>query len=208
MVKLPWPPATLPSLRANDIRTLEEGLLVWRVYRAGGSHPVAWNGFRYHGPVATGRFDHHEPPAHVDPDRGILYAALDIMAAVAETFQDTRTVDRGREEPWLIGFALALDLRALDLTRLWPTRAGASQLIAAGRRDIAQAWSQRIYDAYPTIQAVLYRSSMAGGSRNLALYERAAPNLPLNPRFHAPLTHPGLELPLRRTAAELGYSLI
>lgn len=195
MVKLPRPPAALPPLRASDTRTLEEGLLIWRVNSAAGSHPAAWNEFRYHGPVPTGRFDHNKPPRHDDPDRGIVYGALDITGALSEAFQDTRTIDRSRHEPWLVGFELELDLVTLDLTRLWPTRAGASQTIATGRRDTAQAWSRSIYDAHPGVRALLYRSSMAGGSSNLALYERAADNLPFSRRFHAPLTHPGLALP-------------
>ena len=207
MPRLPRPPAALPALRASDTRRLGRGQLIWRIYRAAGSHPTAWNDFRYHGPVPTGRFDHQEPPRHDDPDRGILYAALDITGALAESFQDTRTIDRERHEPWLVGFELELELMVLDLTRLWPTRAGASQAIATGRRDVAREWSLRIYDAYAAVQALLYRSSMAGGSTNLAFYERATESLPFGPRFHAPLTHPGLALPLQRTAARLGYSL-
>lgn len=207
MAKLPQPPTTLPSLRPGDTRVLQEGLLVWRVYRAGGSRPVAWADFRYHGPVATGRFDHHEPPRHDDLVGGIAYAGSDVAGALAEAFQDTRTIDRNRREPWLVGFELELDLVALDLTGLWTTRAGASQAIASGRRDTAQAWSRKIYDTYADVHALLYPSAMAGGSFNLALYERAADHLPSSPRFHAPLTHPGLELPLRREADRLGYSL-
>jgi hypothetical protein len=157
--------------------------------------------------VATGRFDHQEPPPHNDLDRWILYAALDIAGALAEAFQDTRVIDRDRYEPWLAGFELELDLVTLDLSRLWPTRAGASQAIATGRRDRAQEWSRRIYDAYADVHALLYRSSMAGGSMNLAFYERAGDSLPFSPRFHAPLSHPGLGLPLQRQAARLGYSL-
>jgi hypothetical protein len=157
--------------------------------------------------VPTGRFDHHEPPRHDDPDRGILYTALDITGALSEAFRDTRTIDRSRHEPWLVGFELELDLVTLDLTRLWPTRAGASQAIASGRRDTAQAWSRAIYSSYPDVQALLYRSAMAGSSLNLAIYERGAGSLPFGPRFHAPLTHPGLVLPLQRFAARLGFSL-
>ena len=207
MPKLPRPPAALPPLRPSDTRALERGLLIWRIYRAAGSHSTAWNDFRYHGPVPTGRFDHQEPPPHDDPDRGILYAALDITGALAEAFQDTRTIDRDRHEPWLVGFELAVDLLALDLTRLWPTRVGANQAIATGRRHVAQESSRRIYHAYAGVQALRYRSSMAGGSINLAFYERATQCLPFGPRFHAPLTHPGLAIPLQRTAAHLGYSL-
>jgi hypothetical protein len=205
--KLPPPPPTLPRLRARDLRTLPTGSLLWRIYRAGGEHPATWGELRHYGPTATGRFDHQEPPPHDDPDRAILYAGLDAMAALAEAFQDTRTIDRRRREPWLAGFALSADLVALDLSRLWPTRAGASQAIATGRRVTAQAWSRAIYRAYPEVQALLYRSAMAGGFFNVALYERAANGVPSSPTIHIPLTHPGLALPLARAASKLGYGL-
>jgi hypothetical protein len=95
----------------------------------------------------------------------------------------------------------------LDTTRLWPTRAGASQAIATGRRPTAQAWSRLIYVSYPHIAGLLYRSSMSGGSLNVALYERAFPAIPPTPAIHLPLSHPGLGLPLARVASKLGYLL-
>ncbi len=205
--KLPPPPPSLPRLRPSDIRTLESGSLCWRVYRAGGVHPVHWNELRRYGPTATGRFDHQEPPPHEDPARAILYVAGDATAALAEAFQDTRTIDRRRREPWLVVFALIADVAALDLTRLWPTRVGASQAIATGRRVTAQAWSRAIYRAYPEVAALAYRSSMAGSSINLALYERAQASIASIPVIHLPLTHPGLALPLARAASKLGYGL-
>ena len=205
--KLPPPPPSLPRLRASDIRTLPAGSLCWRVYRAGGEHPGRWNELRHHGPTASGRFDHQEPPPHDDAARGIVYVARDATAALAEAFQDARTIDRRRQEPWLVGFELTADIAALDLTRLWPTRAGASQAIATGRRVTAQAWSRAIYRFYPEVAALAYRSSMAGSSINLALYDRAAAGIPANPVVHLPLTHPGLALPLARAASKLGYGL-
>jgi hypothetical protein len=208
--KLPPPPAELPRLRRTDLRSIPRGTLAWRIYRAGGPHPAAWNELRPHGPAATGRFDHQEPPPHDDPDRGILYVSLGdlgALGALAEAFQDTRTIDRRRQDPWLVCFQLDGDLAALDLTRLWPTRAGASQAIATGRRATAQAWSRAIYRSYPDVGALLYRSSMAGGALNLALYERAEERIPRSPALHLPLTHPGLALPISRAAAKLGYGL-
>ncbi len=205
--KLPPHPPSLPRLRASDIRTLAGGSLCWRVYRAGGEHPGRWNELRRYGPTATGRFDHQEPPPHDDPARGILYVARDAMAALAEAFQDTRTIDRRRQEPWLVAFELTADVTALDLTRLWPTRAGASQAIATGRRVTAQAWSRAIYRTYPGVAALVYRSSMAGSSVNVALYERASAEISSVPVVHLPLTHPGLALPLERAASKLGYGL-
>lgn len=192
---------------AGDLRTIEAGTLTWRVYRAAGTHPASWDGLRHHGPVATGRFDHQEPPEHEDLDRGILYAALDGPAAIAEAFQDTRTIDRRRAEPWIVGFELAREITCLDLTGRWPTRAGASQAISVGRRDYAQAWSRAIYEAYDTVQGLVYPSAMTGGSLNLALYERSLA-LPHSPRIHVPLTHRGLYGSLSRLANDLGYDLV
>ena len=205
--KLPPPPRDLPKLRRRDIATLAAGTLCWRVYRAGGPHPVTWNNFRHHGPAATGRFDHHEPPPHDDPVRAISYVALDAVGAIAEAFQGGRLIDRRRQSPWLVGFDLTDAVEVLDLTRLWPTRAGASQAIATGRRATAQAWSRAVYRAYPEIAGLLYRSAMAGGSLNVALYERALPAIAPIPTLHLPLAHPGLSLPLARAAARLGYGL-
>jgi hypothetical protein len=206
-LKLPPPPRGLPPLRRRDIATLAAGTLCWRVYRAGGPHPTAWRDFRHHGPTATGRFDHQDPPPHDDPTRAISYASLDAIGAIAEAFQGTRLIDRRRQSPWLVGFELAEALELLDLTRLWPTRSGASQAIATGRRSTAQAWSRAIYRDYGQVAGLLYRSSMAGGSRNIALYERSLPAIPARPTIHMPLTHAGLSLPLARAATRLGYGL-
>lgn len=205
--KLPPPPRELPKLRHRDVATLAPGTRCWRVYRAGGPHPGTWRDFRHHGPAATARFDHHEPPAHDDPARGITYLALDIVGALAEAFQGTRLIDRRRQSPWLVGFDLLVEVPLLDLTRLWPTRAGASQAIATGRRTTAQSWSRAIYRQYAEVDGLLYRSAMAGGSVNVALYERAEPALPPQPAIHLSLAHPGLALPLARAASKLGYGL-
>ena len=206
MPKLPWPPETLADV-TPDIVFLPRGTLLWRVYRAGGSHPGAWNTFRTFGPIATGRFDHHVPPAHDQADRGILYAADDPATAVVEAFQDVRVIDRVAHEPWLVAFALGVDLAALDLTGAWPTRAGASQAIATGRRDVSRAWSRAIWQAYLGVLALRYRSSMAGGEVNTAIYERGKRTLPPQPAINLPLSHPGLAPDLNRIADQYGYSL-
>lgn len=206
MPKLPYPPPGLSDI-APEIIPNSPGTLFWRVYRAGGSHPVAWNTFRIFGPVATGRFDHHEPPPRDQPSRGIYYAADDAATAIVEAFQDTRVIDRGTHEPWLVAFAINTDLVALDLTGSWPTRVGASQAIATGRRDVARAWSRVIWAAYPGVCALRYRSSMAGGALNTAIYERAERLLPPQPALNLPLAHPGLTPDLSRIASRHGYGL-
>lgn len=180
---------------------------MWRVYRAGGRHPTTWNGFRSYGPIATARFDHHEQPPRLDPDRSILYASSDIQGALAETYQDTRLIDRVDDEPWLVAFELALDVVALDLTGEWPTRAGASQAIASGRRNVARAWSRLIWEEYRDIDGIWYPSSMAGGTHSLAAFERGQSKVPRNPALNLPLSHPGLLVDLNRIAARFAYSL-
>ena len=169
---------------------------------------MSWNTFRTYGPVANGRFDHHLLPPGDQPGRGILYGALrDAAAAIAEAFQDTRTIDRMHEDPWLVAFALRADLAVLDLAGSWPTRAGASQAIATGRRDIAQAWSRSIYAAYPEIDGLVYPSAMVGGATNVAIYERGTPTLPGRPGLNIPLSHPGLARSISRIADTYGYDL-
>lgn len=186
---------------------MEGGVRIWRVYRAGGRHPVSWNTFRTHGPVANGRFDHHLLPAGDRSDRGIYYGALDAATAVVEAFQDTRTIDRAHEDPWLVALDLQYALPALDLKGSWPTKAGASQALATGRRDIARAWSRAIYAAYSNLHGLIYRSAMVGGATNVGIYERGVSTLPDRPVLNLPLSHPGLTVPLNRIAETYGYDL-
>ena len=206
MSKLPYPPPGLSDI-APEIVFIPRGTVFWRVYRAGGSHPVGWNTFRTFGPVSTGRFDHQEPPARDQAERGIYYVADDAASAIVEAFQDTRVIDRGTHEPWLVACAIDADLITLDLTGSWPTRAGASQAIATGRRDVARAWSRAIWAAYPDVCALRYRSSMVGGALNTAIYERAEQLLPPQPKLNVPLAHPGLTPDLSRVADRHGYGL-
>ena len=172
-----------------------------------GRHPTSWDELRVFGPLATARFDHHPPPARVHPDLAVGYAALDIRGALAEAFQDGRVIDRHRDDPWLAAFDLVVDTPLLDLRGLWPTRAGASQAISSGPRDRARAWSRSIHRAYPTVNGLIYPSSMAGRSTNIALYERAADAFPAHPALNIPLRHPGILSALNREARALGYGL-
>ena len=206
--KLPHPPAVLATPESADLVTLGPDALLWRIYRAGGDHPVGWEAFRHFGPVANGRFDHHPPPPSEQPDRGIYYASLEIQAAVAESFADTRTIDRLHDAPWLVAFRPVRAITLLDLSGAWPTRAGASQAISTGRREIAQEWSRSIWSAFPGVDGLLYPSAMAGGEVNVALYERASDAFPAHPALHLPLAHPGMLDDLNRIAIRYGYSLV
>ncbi len=144
-------------------------------------------------------------------DRGILYAAgghdAAALVCLAEAFQKTRLINRARGIPWIVAFDTQHPLRLLDLTALWPTRAGASTAIASGPRPHARQWSRRIYDAYPEIDGLWYPSSMAGHAPAMALYERAAGALPAAPRANRGLDDPVMDSLLEDAAVQLNYGL-
>ena len=178
---------------------------MFRVYFLGGPHPGTWNGFRHYGPL-RGRFDHHLPPPRVQ-ERGILYLARHPRTCLAEVFQAARFIDVATGQPIFVGCRLARDLTLLDLTGLWPTRAGASMALSSGPRPRAQRWARAIYEAFPTLDGLLDGSSMAGNAECLALFERCAEALPARPELHRPLADPTLRQLLRRAGIALGYGL-
>lgn len=211
MPKLPNPPADFPRIPPAPL-TLPAGFLLWRIYKRGGRHPVLWDHFRQFGPLRTARFDHHLPDTDGLPwpqERRIFYAAVEIDTCLAEVFQDTRTIDRYAEEPWLVGFELRRDLVLLDLTGTWPTRAGASMVLSSGPRFRSRPWARAIYEAYPDIQGLCYPSSMHANRPAVALFERALPAaLPRTPIVNRPLSDPALLHDLDRAAQDLGYRII
>jgi RES domain len=207
VTKLPDPPAPRAlSAVAPDRRTFAAGHRLWRIYFRSGAHPTAWNALRAWGP-SSARFDHHLPPPRIQ-DRTVLYAAENGATCVAEVFQDTRTIDRRRREPWLVAFDLAEPVELLDLTGPWPTRAGASMAINSGPRPRARRWSQVIYAAYPHIQGLLYASSMDANRPAVVLYDRATRALPARPAFHRALADPALIPALVRAAERFAYALV
>ena len=206
MSKFPDPPPRrqLAARLAPEVKRLRRGTLLWRLYRRGGPHPIAWNRFRHWGPAASARFDHHAEPARAQA-RGILYAGLRLYTCVAEVFQHTRTIERSRSQPWLVGFELAREVSLLDLTGRWPTRAGASMALSTGRRDRARGWSRRIYEDYPAVDGLHYPSSMDANQPAVALYERARDALGPRPVFHRALADPALNAVLGKAAMVFGY---
>jgi len=212
VTKLPAPPAAAElALVPRRLKTLPAGEVLWRVYKRAGRHPVAWNTFRAFGPLSTARFDHHllgrDGAPHVQRRR-IYYAAAEIATCLAELFQDTRTIDRAGEEATLVGFELARDVALLDLTGVWPTRAGASMALCSGPRSRTRPWSRAIYEAYREVQGLYYPSSMHAHRPAVALYERAVAALPRTPLLHRPLRDPALLADLDRVAGDLGYRLV
>jgi RES domain len=205
--KLPLPPLAPDLARIEPAwRAVPAGTALFRVYFRGGPHPATWSGFRRYGPT-NARFDHHEPPPHAQA-RGILYAAIHPRTPLAEVFQARRAINARRDEPWLVGFTLAADIRLLDLMGLWPTRAGASAAISSGPRPTARRWASAIYEAYPDAAGLWYGSSMNGNAPSAALFERAEGALPDLPSFHRALADETLRSFLETCSEALGYRLI
>ncbi len=209
LAKFPEPPspAELAAHVSPAVRNVPSGNLLWRVYFRAGQHPTTWNRFRSYGPVSSGRFDHHDPPPHLQ-ERAILYAAAEGPTGLAEVFQDTRVIDRHRNDPWLVAFEIDAALDLLDLTGPWPTRAGASMAISSGPRPRAQRWAHAIYRAYPVLHGIYYPSSMDGNRSAVALFERALPAMPKQPRFNRALAEPPLLIPIASAAARFGYRVV
>lgn len=214
MAKFPEPP-TVAVLRGITpvIHQLVRGSTVFRIFRAGGQHPGAWNALRYFGPTAA-RFDHHQLNTQGHPHeqkRGVMYLAGGseaIPTCLAEVFQASRTIDTHSGAPVLCGFKLAADIKLLDLSGPFATRLGASTAIHSGPRPRAWRWAQCLYEAYPHIQGILYGSSMYANAPAIALFERAQAAIPARPVFHRQLADPALWQVIVATARKIGYGVV
>ena len=207
MAKLPAPP---PPARLVEIGAVEKlipaGAIFFRVYFRASRHRATWRSFRTYGPTDA-RFDHHLRPPH-DQERGILYIALHPRTALAEVFQRRRTINTRRMDPWLVGFETATELRLLDLTGLWPTRASASMALSTGPHARTRPWSRAAYEAYPDLHGLWYASSMDSMRGCAALFERASRAMPSAPAFHRALADISLRALLEHWSTQLNYSLI
>jgi hypothetical protein len=137
-----------------------------------------------------------------------MYGALRAPTCFAEVFQDTRTIERSRNQPWLVAFGLSRDIPLLDLTGNWPTRAGASMAISTGRRDRARRWALRIYEDYPAIEGLWYGSSMDANQPAVALFERARSALPPRPLFHRAVADPALDPLVASAGLQFNYLVV
>lgn len=217
MARLPLPPdpAALRALLrpANDVVTVAPTTRISRIFSARGTHSQFWNAFRYTGPLPHATFDPQPLAADGGPTDdsgiGVLYFGLTVRTSVAEVFQTNLTVDRVTKGPHLVVLRPKRTLRLLDLTGLWPTRAGASQRIAGGPKAITQRWARSIRTAYPELDGLWYRSSMDAGEPAVCLWNPpSAEALPDRPDFLTPLNHPGLDVPLGRICEQLNYVLL
>lgn len=212
MAKLPVHPDLehLKSIRPS-VTIVPANTTVYRIYKRGGEHPTLWNAHRFFGPTGS-RFDHQLRDTKGKPtiqERGICYLSTDIPTGLAEVYQRDRTVDRERDEPWLVAFKLACDLTLLNLTGTFAVRAGGSMKIVSGTTSHSQNWSRGFYEAYTACDGILYPSSMTNRTC-FALYERCLEKSPIpkHPSFHRALNDPLLIRGMRNAARDIGYAVV
>jgi len=210
VAKLPEPPgvAALRKIAPQTVALPADTHLA-RIYFAAGQHPSHWNEFRSFGPTAA-RWDHHLPTANGEPveqSRATLYCAPDVDTCAAEVFQATRRIDRTRNSPVLVVFALREAVTLLDLRGTFATQIGTSTAIHSGPRSRVRTWAREIYDAYPDIQGVYYGSSMNGHAPAVALNEHAQRTMPERPLFHRALNDDMMVETLQKIALRLSCGL-
>jgi RES domain len=210
VAKFPEPPgvAVLRGIAPQNLILAANAALA-RVYFAGGPHPSRWNQFRSFGPTGA-RWDHHLPKTHrvaTEQNRAIFYCAPDVDTCAAEVFQATRRIDRTRNAPWLVVFALREAVTLLDIRGTFATKIGASTAMHSGPRSRARAWARELYDAYPDIQGLYYGSSMNGHAPAIALNERAQRAMSEQPQFHRALNDDILVETLQQITLRLSYGL-
>ncbi|AZG46216.1 RES family NAD+ phosphorylase [Gordonia insulae] len=211
---LPGPPEpeVLQALGIHDdeVRVIDIDEVWWRVHRTLGAHVLAWNALRTYGPVL--RFDPHRLPTGEDPiGRGVWYGASTPDGALAEAFHTDRTIDRGRDGPYLTGLSCTRPVTVIDIatdsTGAWASRAGGTYALSTGQHHITQRWARHIVEAHPDIDGLRYNSRFAG-TPCLALFTPAGTAMPGRPQLSLPLTHPDLAGRIAGAARRLGYGVI
>lgn len=197
------------GIRRNESRTVHRSETWWRVHRTEGEHVLAWNEFRFYGPLL--RFDPHPEPKGEHVGYGVWYAGSVPGAALAEAFQQDRTIDRIRGAPYLTGVRFARNLRLLDVAAdsvgAWPTRAGGNFAISTAPHGITQRWARTIIGAFPDLDGLRYNSRFTGHVC-MALFVPAASALSDRPVSSQPLSHPGLAKRIANVADRVGYAMV
>ncbi|WP_336991631.1 hypothetical protein [Leucobacter sp. VD1] len=225
--QLPAPdPARFPALDADPswVLSVPEGTLIARIFRAGGTHPVAWHEFRTFGPL-DGRFDPHPLPVGEHEGAGVLYGVLErgrgggvadggalggaFAAALLEVFQAQRMIRLRDGSPTLAAFEVTRPLRLLDLSDSdWIAVAGGNSAISSGDRERSRVWARAIAQRYPELDGVVSASSLVPDARVVALWAGAADALPRYPAALLPLGRDELIGVIDRIADRYGYLVL
>lgn len=209
---LPDPvPQEFPALTRSHLTIAGHDDRLVRVFSHGGSHPTTWNAPRHYGPLATGRFDHHPngaPSYHAA--HSVWYAALEIAddnnglhTALAERFQDTRTVPLSPGFSSLVICQPARTLRLLNLDSRWITQAGGNAAITSGPRIQSRTWAREIRRHYAELDGLVWSSSVHPPGKAIVLWDHDSDTLAPFADLISPLD--GLARVLVPVIDDLGY---
>lgn len=180
---------------------------LWHVANTSGSFATRFGAMRSFGPLASARFDPHPPPPRDHPIERVLYAATDLVTALAERFQNGREIRcRQPSEPIVYSWMPTRPLRLLDVTDVSALRLGASQVLSTGPKRHTRTWAIALRSTWPDADGLLYQSSMSGRAC-AALWAPAANSFSPAPAFAKLLADPAtmwIDL-LRDTAVQIHY---
>ncbi len=205
MARLPRTPELPLVRRPGDLHRIPRSAALWRVHATAGPHVTPWNRLRHFGPT-TSRFDPQPPPPEWS-ERGVTYAATDVVTCLAEVFAGSRVVDGSRRSPYLTGWQPTRVLTLLDLTGTWPIRNGASHLLTSGPKSVGRAWARAVDTEWRDLDGLWSVSTMTGRP-TVTLFTAAADAFPRRPAFSRPLSSPALQGALSTAAAEIGYRVV
>ncbi|MET0863191.1 MAG: RES family NAD+ phosphorylase [Nakamurella sp.] len=204
--KLPRPPADLAT-RDPAWRHWPSTDPLWHIANTRGPFATRFGVMRSYGPLASARFDTHPSPAGEHPVERVLYAAGDLVTAIAERFQSGREIRcQQPTEPIVYSWMATRPLELIDITDLSALRLGASQLLSTGPKRQTRVWAAALRTTWPAADGLLYQSSMAGRTC-VALWAPALDSFPAAPAFAKLLADPApawIAL-LRNTAAQIHY---
>lgn len=208
MTKVPRTPPGDLARRSPTWFNWPRRAVLWQIANAAGAHPHVFGQLRRYGPLPSARFDPHpEPPGDASGEQ-VLYAAGNLLTALAERFQHNREIrlgDPGR--PVAYAWLPVRRLRLVDLRGPGATALGAAHAVSGYRTDVTRRWARAIRAAWPAADGLLYASAMTGQDC-LALWAPAADSFPAAPSFSRSIDTPALnwQHTLRSAAAELGYT--
>lgn len=203
--------AKVPRRPPRELHHTAEDLVivqrpVWRIHPTSGRHVLAWSQLREYGPVMTSRWDPQQAPPSPQPDRAVMYVAMDLRTAAAEVLQTTRTIDTSSRAPHATSWTPTRPWQLLDLTGDWPLRNGAASAPTAAPRTTCRAWAQAIHSQWPHLDGLLTRSTMTAEPMPV-LYAHAADTFPTAPDFSEPLSAPLIWSVMQQAAASIGYGI-
>jgi hypothetical protein len=189
--------AKLPHQPPNDLHSRNPDWHIWpvthplwHIANTSGPYATRFAAMRGFGPLESARFDPHPLPVGPYSIERVLYAAGDLVTALAERFQNGREI-RCRQpfDPVVYAWMPTRPLQLLDVTGLSALRIGASQLLSTGPRRHTRIWARALRAAWPHADGLLYQSSMAGRPC-VALWAPAFDGLPAAPEFSKLLADP------------------